>query len=244
VPRLSDVWKNADVSTPLRPVTRPRLYQQVVARLREHVESEGLRAGDRLPPERELATKLGVSRASVKQAMVALEVQGLVDVRHGGGAFLLTDSLEAESLEAMRDRQKNLPDVLDARDALETKLAALAAVRRTESDLQEIDDALAAMRTAIDRGELGKAEDERFHHAVTAGAHSALLARFMDEIATSIEESRAESLRQPGRPPKSLDQHRKVAAAIRDQDPVAAASSMHDHVDNVGRVRLLEWNAE
>jgi GntR family transcriptional repressor for pyruvate dehydrogenase complex len=212
-----------------------------VASLREYVQAERLKAGDRLPPERDLADRLGVSRTSVRQAIVALEVQGLVEVRHGGGTYLLRDRLDAEPLEVMIDRRRRLPDVLDARDALETKLAALAATRRTDNDLEKIDAALAAMTDAVQRGELAVAEDQRFHAAVTAAAHSALLADFMAEISQPIAESRTESLRQPGRPAQSLHQHQLIAEAVRSGDPEAAARAMHTHVDSVGHVKLLEW---
>jgi len=232
------------VSESLRPLARPRLYEQVVERLREYVRAEGLKTGDRLPPERDLADRLGVSRTSIRQAIVALEVQGLVEVRHGGGTYLLRDRLQAEPLETMIDRRRRLPDVLDARDALETKLAALAAVRRTDQDLVEIDAALAAMADAVDRGELGVDEDQHFHAAVTAAAHSTLLADFMAEISLSIAESRTESLRQPGRPARSLEQHRGIVKAIRAGDPERAAAAMHTHIDTVGRVKLLDWQAD
>ena len=213
-------------------------------RLSARISELGLKAGDRLPPERDLADRLGVSRTSVRQAIVALEVQGLVDVRHGGGTYLLRDRLNAEPLETMIDRRRRLPDVLDARDALETKLAALAALRRTEQDLTAIDAALAAMGDAVDRGELGVDEDQRFHAAVTAAAHSTLLEDFMAEISLSIAESRTESLRQPGRPARSLEQHRRVAEAIRAGDADAAAHAMHAHIDTVGRVKLLDWQSD
>jgi GntR family transcriptional regulator, transcriptional repressor for pyruvate dehydrogenase complex len=227
----------------LRPVAKPRLYEQVVGRLREYVTSAGLHAGDRLPAERDLADRLGVSRTSVRQAIVALEVQGLIEVRHGDGTYLLRDRLEAEPLQAMIERKRLLPDVLDARDAAETKLAALAAARRQEPDLRAMDDAIAAMRAAVAGGGLGIAEDQRFHGAVIAAARSPLLAEFMARIADAVAESRHESLRQPGRPPRSLRQHEEIAAAIRAGDPAGAAAAMHHHVESVGRVRLLDWPA-
>ncbi|MGO1052666.1 FadR/GntR family transcriptional regulator [Crossiella sp. CA198] len=232
------------MSDTLRPINRPRLYEQVVASLRDYVGSAGLRAGDRLPPERELAERLGVSRASVKQAIVVLEVQGLVDVRHGGGSYLLHDTLEAEPVAALVDRRRRLPDVLDAREALETKLAELAAERRTEDDLAEIESALALMRQEIDAGEYGLAGDRRFHAAITAAARSSLLAEFMRMIADQIAESRTESLRQQGRPEKSLEQHWRIAAAIRAQDGAAANAAMRRHVRTVSRVRLLSWEPD
>lgn len=99
----------------LRPMAKQRLYEQVLDRLRQYVAEGGLRAGDRLPPERDLAQRLGVSRASVKQAIVVLEVQGLVEARHGGGTYLVRDSLDVEPVERMVERRRRLPDVLEAR---------------------------------------------------------------------------------------------------------------------------------
>lgn len=215
-----------------------------MARIREHVESEGLQAGDRLPPERELADRLQVSRASIKQAVVVLEVQGLVESRHGGGVYLRTSTLNPEPVAALVDRRRRLPDVLDAREAIETKLAELAALRRTDDDLTAIDAALEIMRAEIDGGELGEDGDRQFHAAVTAAAHSGLLADFMQGIREGIAESRHESLQQPDRPPKSLSQHHRIAQAIRAQDAAAAAAAMKEHLETVSRVRLLSWNPE
>jgi GntR family transcriptional repressor for pyruvate dehydrogenase complex len=229
----------------LRPVeARTRLYEQVLDRLRNHVVEGGLGAGDRLPPERDLATRLGVSRASVKQAIVVLEVQGLVEVRHGGGTYLVRDSLEAEPVEQLVERRRRLPDVLDAREALETKLAELAAERRTQEDIDELRAALGVMAEEIDEGANGVEGDRRFHAAVTAAAHSGILAEFMRSIADQITESRHESLRQLGRPVRSLAQHRAIFEAIEAGEPRQAAAAMRRHVRTVAKVRLLDWDPE
>lgn len=249
----------AEESGPLRPVTRSRLYEQVVAQLREHAEAAGLRRGDRLPSERELAERLGVSRASVKQAIVVLEVQDLVEIRHGGGTYLLKDSLTAEPVATLVDRRRRLPDVLDAREALEAKTAELAAVRRTDEDLRRIDEALETMRGEVEggspatdagaagpdgAGSPGEEGDKLFHAAVTAAAHSELLTEFMREIADQIAESRHESLREPGRPATSLAQHTRIADAVRDGDADAAVAAMREHLTTVRHVRLLNWQPE
>ena len=230
------------VSEALRPLGRSRLYEQVVQRLREHVRTAGLRVGDKLPAERELAERLSVSRASIKQAVLVLQVQGIVEVRHGGGTYLLHQDIDSEPVEELVARQRRLPDVLDAREGLETKLAELAAERRTDSDLAEIDAALDDMRSLIEAGELGADGDRRFHAAITTAAHSGLLAEFMRTIASEIAESRQESLRQPNRPRKSLEQHERVAEAIRHGEPRRAATAMRRHLRTVSRVRLLSWD--
>ncbi|MCX5081540.1 FadR/GntR family transcriptional regulator [Streptomyces sp. NBC_00401] len=229
----------------LRPMTaRPRLYEQVLDRLRAYVAEGGLRAGDRLPPERDLAARLGVSRASVKQAIVVLEVQGLVEARHGGGTYLMRDSLDAEPVEHMVERRRRLPDVLEAREALETKLAELAAERRTDEDLAALRTALDRMAADIEEGGHGVEGDRLFHAAVTAAAHSALLAEFMRSIADQVTESRTESLRQPRRPARSLAQHRAILEAIETGRPAQAAAAMRRHVRTVAKVRLLDWDPD
>lgn len=232
------------VADALGPVSRSKLYEQVVDRIRAHVAESGLRAGDKLPSERDLAERLGISRASVKQAIVVLEVQGLLDVRHGGGTYLRKNSLDVEPVEELMARRRRLPDVLEAREALETKLAELAARRRTDADLEMIDAALEFMAVEIADGGSGEQGDRLFHAAVTAAAYSSILAEFMRSIAEQIAESRHESLRQPGRPSRSLAQHQRIADAIRAADPRAAAAAMRRHVQTVSKVRLLDWNPQ
>lgn len=226
-------------TAPLRPVSRPRLYEQVAQQILAWVRDTGLQAGDRLPPERDLAARLGVSRATVSQALVAMEVVGIINVRHGDGAVLVDSSGSSRVVEALRRHGQQLPDVIDAREALESKLAALAAVRRTEEDLARIDAALDDMERDIEQGGRGVQGDEAFHHAVTVAGHSPLLHRLMNEISDLIKETRIESLSQPGRPRESLGGHRAIAEAIRNQDPEAAAAAMRAHVDKVSDVALL-----
>jgi GntR family transcriptional regulator, transcriptional repressor for pyruvate dehydrogenase complex len=227
------------VGQTLRPVLRPRLYEQVVSQIQEWIAENGLEVGDRLPPERELASRLGVSRATISQALVAMEVVGMVSVRHGDGVVLIEPAGSTKVVSALRRHAQQLPEIIEAREALETKLAALAAERRTTSDLAAIDEALEVMERDIAAGGRGVEGDELFHAAVTAAGHSALLARLMAEISELIKESRIESLSQPDRPLNSLRGHRRIAEAIRARDGEAAAVAMQDHITMVSDVALL-----
>lgn len=228
-----------------RRLPRVRLYEQVAEQITRWIADNGLVAGDRLPAERELAARLGVSRATLSQALVALEVIGVVVVRHGDGTVVTEAATGHPRIgEAIRAHADRLPEVIETRDALETKLAALAAQRRTDDDLARIDEALAFMEADIASGGRGVEGDERFHGAVTAAAHSHLLARLMDEIADLIRETRIESLGQPGRPRDSLVGHRAIADAIRAGDPDGAARAMHAHVEMVSDVAVLRPEAE
>lgn len=223
-----------------RPLARPRLYEQVVSEIEAWIAENGLEVGARLPPERELAAKLGVSRATISQALVAMEVVGMVSVRHGDGVVLIEPAGSAKVVNALRRHAQQLPEIIEARDALETKLAALAAERRTESDLAAMDEALDLMERDIADGGRGVEGDERFHAAVTAAGHSPLLAKLMTEISDLIRETRIASLAQPDRPASSLRGHRRIADAIRARDAGAAALAMQQHVAMVSDVAHLK----
>ncbi|SDL74969.1 GntR family transcriptional regulator, transcriptional repressor for pyruvate dehydrogenase complex [Geodermatophilus siccatus] len=223
-----------------RPVSRPRLYEQVVSEIEAWIAENGLEVGARLPPERELAAKLGVSRATLSQALVAMEVVGVVSVRHGDGVVLVEPAGSTKVVNALRRHAQQLPEIIEARDALETKLAALAAERRTDSDLAAMDEALESMESDIASGGRGVEGDERFHAAVTAAGHSPLLAKLMVEISDLIRETRIASLAQPDRPARSLQGHRAIADAIRARDAAAAALAMQQHVAMVSDVAHLK----
>lgn len=218
---------------------RQRLYERVAVQIAEWARDVGLKDGDRLPPERELAARLGVSRATISQSLVAMEVVGAVVVRHGDGVIITSQADLMRAVTSIQAHTRRLPDILDARDALETKLAALAATRRDDDDLRRMDAALALMQDDIDHGGRGTDGDEMFHKAVTDAAHSELIARIMRELHEQIRETRIESLGQSGRPKRSLTQHRRIVEAIRAADADAAAATMHEHVVAVSRLAIL-----
>jgi GntR family transcriptional repressor for pyruvate dehydrogenase complex len=227
----------------LRAPDRHRLYEQLATRLLDFVEVTGLAVGDRLPSERELAQALQVSRASVRQATVALEVRGILEVRHGDGIYLRSMPNDAGHLMELMMQRHRLPEILEAREALETQLAALAAVRRTDEEISAMVAALEVMAADIQGGGLGEEGDRLFHQAVTNAARSPLLAEFMAAIAAPIAETRRSSLGEPGRPPRSLDAHRRILDAIQRGDVSAARQAMRRHVKMVADVGLLRWLA-
>lgn len=221
-------------------VSKPRLYEQLVAQLLAYIESARLGPGDLLPPERELAERLGVSRATLAQALVALEVLGVIDVQHGTGAVLVYRPSIASVIKGLREHRNRLPEIVEARSTLEVKLAELAAGRRTDDDLAAIENALRVMAEEVAAGDRGAHGDELFHQAVTAAAHSPVLAELMTFIAEMILETRLESLAQPGRPEQSLASHRIITEAIRAQDSAAATAAMLSHIELVSDVALLK----
>ena len=227
----------------LRAPDRQRLYEQLAARLLDYVEVTGLRVGGRLPSERDLAEALKVSRASVRQATIALEVRGTLEVRHGDGIYLRSLPNESGHLMELMTQRHRLPAILEAREALETQLAALAAARRTTEDLAEMSRALDVMAADIEADGFGEEGDRLFHEAVTRAARSPLLADFMVGLAVPISETRHSSLGEPGRPPRSLRAHHRILEAIRRGDAPGARQAMRRHVNMVADIGLLRWAA-
>lgn len=234
-------WPMADTRGLRAPEAR-RLYEQLQRSLQEYVQARGLQPGDRLPSERVLAAALNVSRASLRQATVSLEVQGLLEVRHGGGIYVRSLNVDRERLQEMLTRRRRLPEVLEAREAIECMLASLAAKRRTEADMEAIDAALNAMAAEIDAGGIGVESDRAFHAAIAEAARNRLLLDVMEALAGPVEETRVESLSEPKRPPRSLADHRRIAEAIRRQDSAAAERAMRKHLRVVSDTKLLRWN--
>ena len=235
----------ATSTTALRPLERSRrLYEDVGERLGQFVRESGMAPGDQFPAERELAHQLHVSRTSVRQSFVVLQALGFVDVRQGEGVFLRRTRGFGESLAKLLERRRRLPDVLEAREALEVKLAELAAAHRSPDDLDAMKAALAQMEAEIASGALGTEGDAAFHHAIALAARNQVLLHLIDAMAEVIQESRVESLSEPGRPPRSVEAHRRILAAIEAQSTGLAAEAMRLHLRVVADVSLLRWQPE
>src|SRR3984893_10210866 len=231
----------APPTTALRPLERSRLYEDVGQRLAEFVSESRMKAGDQSPAERELAHRLQVSRTSVRQSFVVLQALGFVDVRHGEGVFLRRPRGFGYSLTKLLERRRRLPDVLEAREALEVKLADLAAAHRSDRDLRAMKAAITKMNDEIHTGGLGTEGDAEFHRAIALAARNEVLLHLIDAMAEVIHESRVESLSEPGRPPRSLEAHRDILAGIEEGSPVQAAEAMRSHLREVADVSLLRW---
>jgi GntR family transcriptional repressor for pyruvate dehydrogenase complex len=225
----------------LQPIRRSPLYEEVVERLHAFIDIEQLEPGDRLLSERELAQRLGVSRTSVRQALTALRVGGLVEIRHGDGVYLLRppEDVVPSLAQGLLDSHAKLPAVMEVREALETQTARLAARRRTEADLQDMRQALTEMSAVVDAGEDAADADRRFHGAIAAASHNEFLVSLMNQLAEPIDQTRRASLSRPGRPPRSLMAHDAILHAIEAQDEDAAAQAMRNHLEVVADVAFV-----
>lgn len=221
--------------------------QRLAGRLQQLVESGQLVAGDRLPPERELAESWRVSRATVREALRELELRGMVDRRPGRGTTVTAmarPSLREWQLGDMGSVVRLLHEVMDLRAAVEPPVAARAAVRATASDLQHLSRLLADAE-----GELAGCRwpdvvrlDSDFHIALAKAAHNPLLTELLQTTNQWVEPSRNAAYQSTERFVASLQAHGRILAAIIDQDADRAAQAMADHLTEVHQtiVRTLE----
>jgi GntR family transcriptional repressor for pyruvate dehydrogenase complex len=216
----------------MRQVDRRPLYEQVSDRLREFIDTSDMQPGDKLANVRDLATQLQVGRSSIREAITALRAQGIVEVRHGDGIYLLQrpedviSSLAAELVETHVDH----PYIWETRQALEAQCARLAAVHATEDDLDELEASLAEMRAEIEAGRPGLTGDRRFHLGVANAAHNPLLIKLLKGLRLALDRTSETSLTRPGQPMRSLADHQGIVEAIRIREPEVAANRMLSHL--------------
>jgi GntR family transcriptional regulator, transcriptional repressor for pyruvate dehydrogenase complex len=217
--------------SPLRPIRRTALYEEVVDRLREFIDVHQLKPGDKLVPERELAEQLGVSRTSVRQALTALRVLGMIDVRPGDGVYVtstedIVPSLALEVVESEADH----PMIWEVREAVETQAARLAARRRSQEELDRMAAALEAMAESVAAGGEGVLGDRHFHQAILEASHNPMLQSLFAQLADAIDKTSQGSLGLKGQPPISLEAHKAVLQAISAGDPQEAGERMRAHI--------------
>jgi GntR family transcriptional regulator, transcriptional repressor for pyruvate dehydrogenase complex len=163
-----------------RAIQTTRLYQQIAEQIKAYIRSGGLKAGDRLPSERDMATMFAVSRPSVREAMIALEGAGLIEVRTGDGTFI-TDP-PAGRPAVLKGDEPGVLEQFQARRTLEPALAAMAATQITPAELAVLRDAVDRSEAAFERGELADGSDHTFHTQLAAFSGNRILADLVREL--------------------------------------------------------------
>ncbi len=228
-----------------RPGRAPRrkVTRAVVRAIQERLERGTLQPGARLPSERELARQLGASRSSIREALRALELAGLIRSQHGGGTFV-ADPLPASvatPLAQYLDRQRaNLRDLFEARQMIEPRLAFLAAERASREDVEAIRAALERQERADREGDLEAAAtaDRSFHQAVAEATHNQTFIMLHNYLSDLVAGSRRDAADSAARRAQALVDHRAIFEAIARHDAPAASAAMLQHVRNVEALLL------
>src|SRR5712671_7150459 len=224
-------------------VRKVRRYEQVADQIRKLIGSGALKTGDLLPPERELAAKLGVGRSSIRDAVRTLEVMGILEPRQGHGTVvrdLSTDALVVPLASVLTRKREMVSELLDVRRMLEPALAARAARNATAEEIAEMGRILERHEAKLRRGEQAVDEDSEFHYALALAARNSVVLRVLDVLMDLLRESRSRSLQVKGRPRRSFEGHRRILAAIQKRDAKAAEAAVRKHLGEIEEIVLRQ----
>jgi len=220
----------------LRAIKKKRIYEDVVSQIHELIKDGRLKAGDQLPSERELAETFKVSRTSVREALRALETQGLMVTRTGMGTFvadLPTESLVELLAKLLIEAKDALADIFEMRKLIEPQIAALAAERASKSDIEGMREILKKQRDQISQGVMAVEADAEFHFSIGQATQNQALQKLVSGLMELLSHSREESLQTPGRSEDSLASHERILSAIENHDRNSARKAMLNHIEKV-----------
>ena len=231
---------------PIQTIEPQRLYRRIAEQLRSLIDGGEFAVGSRLPAERELATQLRVSRPSVREALIALEVESVVEVRGGSGIYVLKPGKrQAAPRNGGKSAEWGPLELMRARTLVESEVAALAARNANKSDLKIIADALQQMRDEVAQGRIPREGDEAFHNAIAQACgnevlrdtvrgywqsrHGTLFERLGDYFEDDVSWDSA------------LSEHAEVLKAIRARNAGAARRAMQRHLKESYKRYSASW---
>ncbi|SHN07834.1 FadR/GntR family transcriptional regulator [Rhizobacter sp. OV335] len=216
----------------LKQVEPRRLYQQIADQIRELIQQGGFDTGTRLPPERDLAQQLGVSRPSLREALIALDVEGSVEIRSGSGVYVCPRAERAPETTAALGESPS--ELMQARAAFEGSVIMLACVHGTEPALLRLREIVKGMRSEVAKRRTPIDQDRQFHLTIAEMSGNSVMVRIVAElfderhspisakISSRYENARTWNL--------ALKEHEAILRAIEARDPLAAQSAMHMHL--------------
>ncbi len=236
------------MSQTFTPVTSgARLSDQVAEQLAAEIRRGGLAPGDKLPTEARLVAQFGVSRTVVREAVSRLKSLGLVDSRQGSGVFVQASAafapLNFETRHAAS--QEAVVQMVEVRRALEAEVAALAAQRRSATDMRRIHAAVKALDAAVQRGGDGVAEDVQFHRAIADAARNPFLLQTLEYLGQFLhgatQVTRANEARRLDFAQQVQQEHAAIVQAVEAGDAEAARQAAAGHMGNaIVRIRSAD----
>lgn len=222
-----------------KPIKTKKIYEEVVEQLKMMLTEGKLKPGDKLPSERDMAESLGVSRASVREALTTLEAIGILEIKPGEGTFVkhTNDAETFAPLTLVLTVERNSgAQLMEVRRVLETEMAALAAERATEENLRKIEDLLIQMKDAHSPHDAVET-DLRFHFAIAEATQNKILVRLINTIADLMHHTfkgkREKMYAHSPSGQRVIREHEAIYQAIKKKAPEEARAKMLEHIDHV-----------
>lgn len=221
--------------------------EEVVARVSELIKGAQLKAGDRLPPERELAKRLGVSRPSLRAGLRAMSSMGVLKSRQGAGTFVAAGppTLDSEPLRLLASLHGfSFDHMFETRSILEVGAAGLAAEHATGEQLATLADEIAEMYASLNDPQQYLVHDICFHRAVAAASNNPTLVTLVEMVSAVMYERRRETIERAHDFSESLEVHQQVYRAIRARQPEEARAAMREHIVRAQQAFAIEESEE
>lgn len=210
-----------------------KIYEQVVLRIQEMLQTGTLGIGDKLPPERDLAQTFQVSRSSIREAIRSLQEKGIVESRRGNGTYIIhTGNIVEPLAEAVTEQRIYLLQIMEFRQAIEPAMAGLAARNATPEQLGAIAAIIKEKAPEPPEGNPWE-KDIRFHCAIAKASGNPLFEQALYNASTALEETRQAPLQSPERRVQSCSMHKEIFNAIHAGDATLAKECMHMHLQQV-----------
>lgn len=218
-----------------------RLYQQIGGKIRAEIQSGKYRLGDRLPPERDIAEAFAVSRSAVREALIMLELEKLVEVRKGSGVYVI--QLPAGDAQPAVDSGYGPFELMQARQLLESEVAAFAATQATKTDILKMRQAIEQERQTLENGGVDESADEQFHCLLAQSTQNSVLANMVRDLWQARQRSPMwqgiHSHTQDFRYRYQwLEDHHAILLAVLRRDARQARQAMWQHLENVKNTLL------
>jgi DNA-binding FadR family transcriptional regulator len=232
---------------PLQAVETQRLYRQIADQLRDLVGAGEFKVGTRLPAERDLAVQLGVSRPSVREALIALEVEGMIEVRTGSGIYVKQSQAPRSQRSSPEDAQADWGplEVMSARLVIEAEVAALAAQHASKTQIRAMHTALRKMQDEASKGEVPRWGDEAFHEAIAKSCGNSVLLDTVKRLWQArngpLFERLGEYFEHPASWEAAISEHEQVLMAIESRNIAAARKTMQKHLKQAHKRYSASW---
>ncbi|MFD0712490.1 FadR/GntR family transcriptional regulator [Paenibacillus sp. GCM10027626] len=221
-----------------------KIYEQIAEQLKQHILDGGWKSGDKLPSTKELSEQFKVGRSTMREALSALKAMGLIEIRHGEGCFVRAvepSAIQMPSFDSLLLSKETIFELMEARIALEAANAAIAAVRRTDEDLDAFAALLDVMAERIGDEAFGESSDIEFHHLLAKATHNSIMVRLLDTISSQMEAAirEARRLQLYGHKKMSvrlLEEHQAIFEAVSRRDAAGAEAAVRAHLTHVEQV--------
>ena len=218
-------------------INRQKIYEVIAEQIKQQIMSGDLKPGDRLPTGKELCEMYQVGRSTVREALSALEIMGLIETRQGEGSTVKTwkaEDMEFLNFQDLLISEETVLELMEARKSLETSISRMAAAKRTEEDLKKLEDNLKNMELNVTNVNESKKFDMLFHQTLAQSTHNSIMVHLMktisDHMDKAMEEIRRITLGNPRLSERILKEHRSIYQAVVDQDSDLAQQKMLEHL--------------